>query len=174
MALSCHLWLLSSWNPKAIMAYFPDYGERENVDPLTECFLYFSQPRCLGLVFSQDISYYCKGLFPGIGCIYVPLFQTVLKMCFYSHHYLFSSKHRVVYLDQVHLTTPGWFFHPYMLQIPYVRSFIFLSPACWLTFLRARVTHAMLSQQGSQERGKQSNLESIPVKDDGSERNDVR
>lgn len=91
------------------------------------------------------------------------LLFTTLSVC--------SSKHRVFYLDQVHLTTPEWFFHPYMLQIPYARSFIFLSPVCWLSFLRtlflrARVTQAMLSQLGSQREGSRVKVESITVREE--------
>lgn len=76
---------------------------------------------------------------------------------FYSHIALlsvYSSKHRGFYLNQVHLTAPEWFFHPYTLQIPYARSFVFLSHLLAqffseLFFFRARVTHALLSQQES-------------------------
>lgn len=100
---------------------------------------------------------------------FLKVYEVFTHHCFkqYSNVLLFtslsvcSSKHRVFYLDQVHLTAPEWFFHPYMLQIPYARSFIFLSPVCWLSFLRtlffrARVTQAMLAQQSSQESGKKS------------------
>lgn len=74
------------------MAYFPDYGIRENVDSLTACSVLssvFSQSKYLRLVLSQDL-YYCEGFSQGTGSIYVPLFQTVLKIYFYLLHYLFA------------------------------------------------------------------------------------
>lgn len=162
-ALSCHFRtsfkILKSWGYNGL---FPDYGVRENVDSLTACsvFCFFTvQIFTSGFVttslllwglFSRHRKYLCATISNSTQNI---LLFTSLSVC--------SSKHRVFYLDQVHLTTPEWFFHPYMLQIPYARSFIFLSPFHWLSFLRtlflrARVTHAMLGQQGGQGIGKQS------------------
>ena len=154
--------LLRSWNPKDIMAYFPDYSDTDNVDSLTACsvFCFFTVQilrfvfvtRSLLLLwglFSRHWKYLCATVSNSTQSV---LLFTSLSVC--------SSKHRVFYLDQVHLTTSGWFFHPYMLQIPYARSFIFLSYLHWVSFLRtsffrARVTHAMLSQQGGEEKGMQ-------------------
>lgn len=113
----------------------------------------------LGLVSWQDLSYFCEGLSQSIGGIHMPLLHTVLKMYSYWLHYLCA--HLSIYLDRVHLTTPEWFFHPYLLQIPYARSFYF-SATCLLAQFsqnivsQRKMTQAMLSQQGSQERGKQS------------------
>ena len=83
----------------------------------------------LGLVSWQDLSYFCEGLSQSIGGIHMPLLHTVLKMYSYWLHYLCA--HLSIYLDRVHLTTPEWFFHPYLLQIPYARSFYF-SATCLL------------------------------------------
>ena len=96
----------------------------------------------LGLVLWQDLSYFCEGLSQSMGGIHMPLLHTVLKMYFYLPHYL--CVHLSIYLDRVHLTTPEWFFHPYLLQIPYARSFYFS-----VTCLLAQFSQNIVSQRKS-------------------------
>lgn len=64
------------------MIYFPDCGERENVNSLVVySVFYFFTVHIFRFVFvTQSL---------GIGGIYMPLFQTGLKLYFYLLHYLF-------------------------------------------------------------------------------------
>ena len=125
-------------------------------------FYFFTVHIYLGLVSWQDLSYFCEGLSQSLGSITMPLLHTVLKMYFYLPHYLcvhLSTEHFIwigfIWQLQSGFSTPTCS-KPLTLGV-----FIFLSPLCWLSFLRTfflgeRVTQAMLSQQGSQGRGKRS------------------